>query len=145
MKRTWPNRKGGLSPRESNTGMHELYNALREYRPGYRLRMMENRIILTTPYFLPGYDESIALYVEKTGDDRYTICDCHSITDYWEIHGFDPFSFLEKIAHIMDRYGLTFDENCFFCKVYAPKRENLYSALDCFMQALSVLANMDFS
>lgn len=125
--------------------MDELYHALADCRLGWHLRMFENRILITTLIFLPGYDESIALSVEKddTAEDTYTLCDCHSVSDFWEARDIAPFSFTEKIARIMVRYGLFMEENSFCAKMYAEKPENLHSALWRFLQALAVLANVD--
>lgn len=120
--------------------MLDLYEAVKNCKLGAFLRTFENRIIITTLIFFKNYDESVALYIEPTDEEKtYIISDCHSVTDYWETMYINPDDFKEQISKI----GINFEDRRFNSKIYATNEQDLHSSIWRFIEKLFLLANIE--
>ena len=116
---------------------------LDQYRSNTRISRGNDCIFITLPFYHTKSDESIAIKVTETENGLPVFSDCHTTEDYLELRDVELSEYSERLEKIIKRFGLVHDGNVFRMKV--PSNDEIYIELylGYFIQALSVIANID--
>lgn len=109
-----------------------------------RIEERNGSIFVISSFFFPGSDESLALCINQIEDGRYLLSDCGSTVDYLEIEDVDLASYQENLKRILERFNVTFDGKVFRKTTGSDSEVSLKLCLGYFIQALSLIANIDF-
>ena len=123
--------------------MIDIERILDLYRKDTRVRHDEDCIFITPPFYHSKSDESIAIRVTEAENGLITLSDCHTTEDYLELRDVYLNEYSERLERVIKRFGLIHDGNVF--RITVPSREDNYIEfyLGYFIQALSIIANID--
>ncbi len=121
----------------------DINKVLDNYRKDTRYREFDGKYIISLPIYFPNFNESVAIRLETDTQGRPSISDCHTTIDYLEEMGIDIILHSTKLEKIMARYGLIQNEKEFVLNVPTDNEEYLIKYLGYFVQAISLIANID--
>lgn len=122
--------------------MVNINKFLDEYRKDTIVNYFDDCVIIGLPFFHYGHDESIAIRIDEK-EDGLVLSDCHTTEDYLEAQGVELADFGERLEKIIKRFGLVHDGNVFRKIVPSPVENSFKRYLGYFIQALSIIANID--
>ncbi len=122
--------------------MIDVEKLLEQYQ-NYKVRRGRSGIFVTVPFFLAGSDESIALRFSEAEDGRPVITDCGTTIDYLLSRDINVEKYRPKLNAIMQRFGLRQEDGAFVMTVPTTTLNFVKDELDSFIQAISVIANID--
>ena len=122
--------------------MIDIDKFLDEYRNSMIVNYCDDCVIIGLPFFHYGHDEGIAIRLDEK-DGGLVLSDCHTTEDYLDAQGIELADFGERLEKIIKRFGLVHDGNVFRKKVPGPVDNSFKRYLGYFIQALSIIANID--
>ena len=112
----------------------------------FRYRALDDFYILSPNFFFLDSNDGIAVRIDEDEEGRPIFCDCHTTLDYLEdVREVDVYDYADKLNKIVKRYRLDFNktERTFSLKVPTDQPDYFVKYLGYFLQALSLLANID--
>ena len=122
--------------------MRDIYKFLVKYKRDVIINYYDDCVIISAPFFYHGHDEGIAIRVTEN-DGMFVLSDCHTVEDYLEAQGIELEEFGKRLEKIIKRYYLIHDGNVFRMIVPNPTEMYFERYFGYFIQALSVIANID--
>ena len=123
--------------------MIDVKKMLDLYRKNTTVQYGNDCIFIALPFFHTKSDESILIKVCENEDGLPVFSDCHTTVDYLEERDVSLADYAERLEKAIRRFGLIQDENVF--RMTVPSTDDTYVELylGYFIQALSVIANID--
>ena len=123
--------------------MIDIEKILDLYRKNTTIRHGNDSIFVTLPFFYTKSDESILIKITENEEGLPVFSDCHTTEDYLELRDVELSDYSERLKKIIKRFGLVHDENVF--RMTVPSLDDIYIELylGYFIQALSIIANID--
>lgn len=123
--------------------MINIDNILNNYKENISCKEFDGSYIVAIPFFFLNTCESIAIKISFDEKERPIISDCHTTLDYFEELNIDINNYKEKLDKIMYRYSLELEQRTFKMLVPTTQPYYLTKYLGFFIQALSLIANID--
>ena len=123
--------------------MIDVKQLIGEYCKNTTVRVKENYILVTPPFFHIENDESIALRFSEAEDGRPIITDCGTTTDYLEIRDINLKNYQEKLDAIKKRFFIEEKDGVFSMAIPSVDLQRVAVYLGYFIQAVCVIANID--
>ena len=123
--------------------MIDVERLLDLYRKNTTVNCGDGCIFITPPFFHTKSDDSITIKVSESDGGLPVFSDCHTTIDYLEERDIYISDHDKRLQKIIRRFGLTMDKNVF--RLQVPSTDDTYVELylGYFIQALSVIANID--
>ena len=123
--------------------MIDVERILDLYRKNTTVKCGDSGIFIALPFFHTKSDESILIKVYENEDGLPVFSDCHTTVDYLELRGVSLTDYGKRLENVIRRFGLVHDKDVF--RMTVPSLEDIYIELylGYFIQALSIIANID--
>ena len=123
--------------------MINIEKLLGEYSKSIKIRHEGDFIFVTLPFYHIESDESIALRFSETEDGRPIVTDCGTTRDYLEVTDVDMKNYRKKLKAIKERFFIEEEDGVFFMTMPTDRLISVKNHLGYFIQALSLIANID--
>lgn len=123
--------------------MIDIETILDQYRKHTTVYPGNGCIFVSPPFFHTKSDDGLLIKITENEDGLPVFSDCHSTEDYLELRDVDLSNYGERLEKIIKRFGLIHDGNVF--RMTVPSIQDVYVELylGYFIQALSIIANID--
>lgn len=123
--------------------MTDIKKLIADYSDSIRIRQNGEFIFVTPPFFHIKSDESIALRFSQTEDGRPIITDCGTTKDYLDMIDIDIENYREKLNTIKQRFFIEEENGAFKMTMPTDSLNSVKAHLGYFIQAISIIANID--
>lgn len=123
--------------------MIDISEILKNYKDNISYREFNGSYIIAIPFFFPNFSDSIAIKISFDEFERPILNDCHTTLDYLDEMDIDINMYKEKLDKIMFKYNIEIEERTFKLAVPTTQPYYLTKYLGFFIQALSLIANID--
>lgn len=123
--------------------MIDINEIKKNYADAISYREFNGSYIVAIPFFFPNSSDSIAIKISFDELERPILSDCHTTLDYLDEMVIDISQYSQKLKKITDRYNLELDERTFTLAVPTTQPYYLTKYLGFFVQALSLIANIN--
>ena len=113
------------------------------YREDTTVRRGEGCVFILLPFFHTKSDDGITIKVSEDEDGLPVLSDCHTTVDYLELRDVELSDYSDRLKKIIRRFGLTLDGNVIRATVPSLDENYVEIYLGYFIQALSIIANID--
>lgn len=123
--------------------MTDINEILKNYQDNISYREFDGSYIVAVPFFFLGTSDSIAIKISFDEFERPILSDCHTTLDYLEEMDVDIDKYKQKLEKIVHKYSLEIEDRSFKLAVPTTQPYYLTKYLGFFVQALSLIANID--
>lgn len=123
--------------------MLSINDIFKNYQDNVSYREFNGAHIVAIPFFFPNSCSSIAIKISFDELGRPLISDCHTTLDYLDEMEVDIDRHKQKLQKIMRRYDLKRNDREFSLAVPTDQPYYLTKYLGFFVQALSLIANVN--
>ena len=123
--------------------MIDTERILNLYREHTTINQGNGCVFIIPPFFHTKSDDGILIKVTENEDGLPVFSDCHTTEDYLELRDVELDDYSERLEKVIKRFGLVHDGNVFRMTVPSPDDTYVELYLGYFIQALSVIANID--
>lgn len=123
--------------------MIDIEKILERYRRNTAVSYGNGGIFVSLPFFYTKSDEGIMIKISENEQGLPVLSDCHTTEDYLEFRDVELADYSERLEKVIRQFGLVHDGNVF--RMTVPSLEDNYVEiyLGYFIQALSIIANID--
>lgn len=122
--------------------MSEYSELFKNYIDSFLVKDQQSFLTVAPPIFFSGSFDSLAIRIEKN-EGGFVLSDCHTVQDYWDEFYNDMDKYQDKIQTICDKFCLFREERSFCVQTLGDDPLRVHRQLGYFLQALSLLANID--
>lgn len=123
--------------------MIDINEILNNYNENISYKEYNGSYIVAIPFFFLNTSTSIAIKISFDEFERPILSDCHTTFDYLEEIDVDINDYKQQLKKIMDRYDLKIEEREFKLAVPTTQPYYLTKYLGFFIQAISLIANIN--
>lgn len=123
--------------------MIDIAELLDQYRKDITVRNNGGAVFIALPFYHIDSDESIALRFSETEDGRPVISDCGTTMDYLELKDIRIKDYREKLDAIKERFFIEENNGAFVMTMPTNSLVYVQNHLGYFIQAISIIANID--
>lgn len=123
--------------------MIDIEKILDRYRESTTVTQGNNCLFVIPPFFHTKSDDGIMIKISENEQGLPVFSDCHTTEDYLELRDVELADYGERLENVIRRFGLVHDGNVF--RMTVPSLDDVYVELylGYFIQALSIIANID--
>lgn len=123
--------------------MLDINEILKNYNDNISCRTFDDFHIVAIPFFFPNSSSSIAVKISFDELERPILSDCHTTLDYLDEMDIDIDEYKQRLDKILYRYDLKIEDREFKLSVPTTQPYYLTKYLGFFIQALSLVANIN--
>lgn len=123
--------------------MLSINEIFQNYQDNVSYSEFDGAYIVALPFFFPNSSSSVAIKISFDELGRPLLSDCHTTLDYLDEMEIDIDRHKQQLQKIMRRYDLTLEDRQFLLAVPTDQPYYLTKYLGFFVQALSLIANVD--
>ena len=119
--------------------LQELQNVIKDSTM-IREDPSNNGGIIFLPFVIPGYNESLGIYIKFDEQGRPSFNDCKYIYNYYYEVGIDPNDYSTEINSIINHFGMQLDDEHMMFHCLSNQENYVMRCLCAYLQALTLLA-----
>ncbi len=123
--------------------MTDINEIFKNYKDNISYHEFNGSYIVAVPFFFLGSSDSIAIKISFDELERPILSDCHTTLDYLEEMDVDMDKYKQKLEKIVYKYSLEIEDREFKLTVPTTQPYYLTKYFGFFVQALSLIANID--